>query len=312
MPKEYLAIKKRLHSGAFNDFYKKNFENSLNYLERKRKNRLRDVTLLGILVALLFFIWILFAPYIDNEDLRNIVLVVPLLVTILTIIIIINKYNVEVKKTIFNKLLSFIGNFKYVDSTQYSTNDRAYIESLNLFDKFNIYRKDDRFKGEYNNLSVDIMEIYLAKQTRYGKKRHVRTIFKGIFIVVPCLKKYESSTIIKANSIKIGNNKNRIKLEDPEFEKIYDVYSDDQIEARYLITPSLMERLVQLNNKGKKIILSFENGNINIGIPSNENWFEFPIYKTLYDEKQYKTIIKQFIVILSIIDSLKLYQNIGL
>ena len=32
-----------------------------------------------------------------------------------------------------------------------------------------------------------------------------------------------------------------IKLEDPEFEKLFAVYGDDQIEARYILTPALMQ-----------------------------------------------------------------------
>ena len=37
-----------------------------------------------------------------------------------------------------------------------------------------------------------------------------------------------------------------MKLENPDFEKTFDVYSTDQIEARYLLSPSMMERLLAL------------------------------------------------------------------
>lgn len=41
----------------------------------------------------------------------------------------------------------------------------------------------------------------------------------------------------------------RVKVENIEFEKEFDVYSDDQIEARKLLTPSFMYRLVDFVNK---------------------------------------------------------------
>lgn len=43
--------------------------------------------------------------------------------------------------------------------------------------------------------------------------------------------------------------KKRVKLENIDFEKEFDVFSDDQIEARKLLTPSFMYRLVDFVNK---------------------------------------------------------------
>ena len=44
-------------------------------------------------------------------------------------------------------------------------------------------------------------------------------------------------------------NKKRVKLENDEFEKKFDVYSEDQIESRRLLTSSFMYRLVDYVNK---------------------------------------------------------------
>ena len=46
--------------------------------------------------------------------------------------------------------------------------------------------------------------------------------------------------------------KKRVKLENIEFEKEFDVYSEDQIESRKLLTPSFMYRLVDYVNKINK------------------------------------------------------------
>jgi hypothetical protein len=46
-------------------------------------------------------------------------------------------------------------------------------------------------------------------------------------------------------------NRKRIELENVEFEKIFDVYSDDEIEARRLLTPKMMEKLVNFAKKSK-------------------------------------------------------------
>ena len=52
-------------------------------------------------------------------------------------------------------------------------------------------------------------------------------------------------------------NRKRIELENVEFEKIFDVYSDDEIEARRLLTPKMMEKLVNFAKKSKFKWLAF-------------------------------------------------------
>ncbi|MEM9761163.1 MAG: DUF3137 domain-containing protein [Pseudomonadota bacterium] len=48
----------------------------------------------------------------------------------------------------------------------------------------------------------------------------------------------------------------RVRLEDPRFEKQFEVVSTDQVEARYLLTPALMERLVAAQRiLGKRTVL---------------------------------------------------------
>ena len=51
--------------------------------------------------------------------------------------------------------------------------------------------------------------------------------------------------------VKKSNNKNRVKLESIEFEKLYDVQCLDQVTSRMIITPAFMDRLVQLSQKTK-------------------------------------------------------------
>ncbi len=53
----------------------------------------------------------------------------------------------------------------------------------------------------------------------------------------------------------IGNiywiNKNRVKLENKKFEKIFDVYSQNEIESRRLLTPKLQEKLASFAQRSK-------------------------------------------------------------
>lgn len=61
-----------------------------------------------------------------------------------------------------------------------------------------------------------------------------------------------------------------VKLEDPEFEKYFVVHSNDQVEARYILSTSLMERMVNFREKaglGGAFYASFVNSKIYIAFP---------------------------------------------
>ena len=54
----------------------------------------------------------------------------------------------------------------------------------------------------------------------------------------------------------------RVKLEGPVFEKAFEVYSTDQVEARFILTPDFMERLIGLERtfKGRQVRCAFSGG----------------------------------------------------
>lgn len=58
-----------------------------------------------------------------------------------------------------------------------------------------------------------------------------------------------------------------VSLEDPLFEKEFVVYSTDQVEARYILSTSLMEKIYEVKQKfGKPLMLSFFDNKIYIAI----------------------------------------------
>ena len=69
---------------------------------------------------------------------------------------------------------------------------------------------------------------------------------------------------------------NIITLEDPKFNKKFDVYSSDEVEARYLVTPLFMELLNNLKTvfNSKEIKCSFFDDNFMLAISTNEDIFE--------------------------------------
>lgn len=321
MVEDYKSIQKSVFSSEFKKFYRKNLSIQMSNIEKIRKKYLYSAYALVSIAILSILGYVVYGTIeygncLDmGVDSFKILFHIEVII-ICIVIFIVCSYKSKVKPLILPKLLSFVGDFNLLRKDVSQMNLKKYIKSLELFDTYNKVNIDDRIEGMYKNLKVSISEICLEKETGSGKRRRSITIFDGILITVPCLKKYRGYTCIKQNSLNFLNNKQeqKVHLEDPEFEKYYDVFSTDQIEARYLITTAFMNRMVQLAKRGigKNITLSFEHGNVNIAVSSSKDWFEMPILKPANDISIYRAIILELITILKIIDSLKLDKNIGL
>ena len=95
-------------------------------------------------------------------------------------------------------------------------------------------------------------------------------------------------------------------LESNDFDKEFIVYGSDQVEARYILTPSFMERMMKLREMmGSGISFSFVDTNINVAVPIKENLFEPKIFSANDYQKlgdYYNTIY----IVFDIIDELHL------
>jgi hypothetical protein len=102
-----------------------------------------------------------------------------------------------------------------------------------------------------------------------------------------------------------------VKLEDPEFEKEFCVYSDDQVEARYILSPSLMKRIVDFKRKwNTKVYLSFRHSKVYIAIKTNKNLFETRLFKSIVDYSFMEENMRYIILLTEIVEDLNLNTRI--
>ncbi len=183
-----------------------------------------------------------------------------------------------------------------------------------LFSTFNICNIDDYITGKYNSIPVVLRDIDLKYETGSGKNRRVEQVFKGLLVKYPMNKKFTGDIIVKRDALKLfGDSQNRVHLEDPVFEKYFDVYADDQVEARYILTTGFMNRLVSIAAKNKKcsVSCSFIDGYMYLAL-DGKDWFDIPSSKSFSDIGNWQRVLVDFIDVFRIIDELKVEQNIGM
>lgn len=173
---------------------------------------------------------------------------------------------------------------------------------------------DDIFTGSHKDVNMEIVESDFV--VGHGKNR--RTVFSGVVIKLDMNKNFTSHTVITPDTL---FHKSPVKdlrhttLEDVQFEKKFDVFTNDEVDARYLITPTFMERLKGMKTafKADKIRCSFYGQYLLVALSTNKDLFSLcSLVKPMDDAQQYFQMYEEMVSIVKLIDHFKLDQKIGL
>ena len=256
--------------------------------------------------------------------------------------IVFNHYAKEVKEKLFSKIYTAIdknliytpGKFKlpiylfgielffdiYRDGRMDTLLAESQLKKLNpVLPDYDYMRIDDIITGSYLGREVLIVEFSLIrKQVYYGERGRRRVeyteVFHGALFKTTMEKKLKAEVLVKqkASGLKCPPGLHDVNLESNEFEKMYEVFSSDQIESRYFLNTSTMENFIDLNNSGQKVSCYVKGNNVNILIHTSEDMFEPDIDKPLNNPNNYFDIIFQAKIILDIITRLNLESKTGL
>ena len=233
-------------------------------------------------------------------------------------------YEENIKKEIFPNVLNFFGDFKYHVETKKSVKEYYATE---LIPKHDTEIAEDHIVGSYKQIKIDLFETQLSRKVKYkdsngNTSTRLKTVFDGLILELSMNKSFGGKTVVKKDSGTVGNwfikkstSLKKVKLEDPIFEKMFEVYSDDQVEARYLLTVTFIERLKELveNFGGKSIQCCFYNNKLLMMIPIEKDLFETG---SIYEAEDFiddsKSLLKELSLIFNIIDTLKLNMKINL
>ena len=181
---------------------------------------------------------------------------------------------------------------------------------------------EDLISGTWESVPFQLCEAKLVDVRGAGKNRRRVTVFKGVFATFHLPSRVRSRTIIRRDMGAIGNwfgkafsNLDRVSLEDPVFEKEFEVYGDDQVASRTLLTTTFMERLRALAQDigNGKLQAAFYEEQLLVMIPCNKNRFEPTLSMepntARRDLEQFAADMKD---ILRVAERLKLGDNLGL
>ena len=145
-----------------------------------------------------------------------------------------------------------------------------------------LWRCDGHLSGEgFRGLQFDIHEVFarsaeLPIAQGFAQLENETQGFEGLLIALRHKTSFLSRTIVQHDRAflnpKAVDGMKRVGLAEPNFEDRFEVYSDDQVESRALLTLDFMERLLEMDRhpRYRNIQLGFIAGRIYVAIPSRD------------------------------------------
>ena len=202
--------------------------------------------------------------------------------------------------------------------------DESIIRNTGMMDMGDRYSSNDYISGKYKNINVvqadvDIEEEHTTTDSDGNTTTTYVTIFMGRWMVFDfnksfkaniqvCQKGFGNSTVSNWGS-KLKFKK--VMMEDQVFNKTFRIYAQDEHDAFYILTPSLMERIKKLaSNVSGKLLFCFVDNKLHIGIQNDQDSFEHSLFTKIDEEKVMNEISQDIKLITNFVDELNLDNDL--
>lgn len=169
---------------------------------------------------------------------------------------------------------------------------------------------EDRWYGALEGHEFQLYESHLEERRGSGKNRRWVTIFRGAIISMEFGRDFHSTTLLqragkhkkwfglggRADNVKLGGHQlDYVDQVHPAFDDVFEVWSDDQVEARVLVHPSYVEHLIALERvfNGDAVRALFRKGEVVIAVESGD-LFESGHIDASGDRKRAEEAAEQF------------------
>lgn len=250
-------------------------EDRKQYDKCKKRTRL----LLGVLLPCLIVFFVLLAIFVSYAFaiFGAIVLIISTVIICSTSGFKWNNFKNKYGKHVLNILFE---NYQYDYKSNYAIN-KSIFKASKFAGSFDNYSGEDLIKIKIKNdddtpsnvefaiCDLDVTETRTRVVTDRQGHTHVEhytvTVYKGAFGYV----KFPFSFKCALDLNVYRKAYDRIKLEDIDFNKRFKTYTDNQIEALCILTPTMMTKLKELDKRVNDLKLSLKNDTLYIGFSRN-------------------------------------------
>lgn len=213
----------------------------------------------------------------------------------------------QIKQFLMQEVCEFIG-WKY-SQYGFAEPDLQPWQESGLLAKCDRSRFEDQITGQINGAKFKVCDAVLERKLKNPRgEPHWQPVFHGRLVDVDFPRKFLGRTVVLREAgvfnPKRKNGMKKVGLVDPVFEKIFEVYSTDQVEARYLLSPDFMQKCVDLETSvdGKKLRLGFLKDALQIAIETPFELEDIVMFSPLTNPEPVQMILNEVNAIFNVIE----------
>lgn len=257
----------------FDEIYKKIYDKYNIEIEQKRKKILIQNIIILIAFIAIYIITNIFMPYLS-------IFLLPIILVTGIIYFASKPYSKKFskiyKETIISDLVS-----NYNPGLKFSTTGKISQSTYNNaeFESYDEFYSNDYIYGEFDGIiNFEMGDIHTVNVSHTSNGRTTRTtIFQGLFSSSKLNKNLNSKIKIRSDKGLMGifyKEKDLLHMDSQEFEKYFDVLTNNKILAMRILTSDIMDYLIQFKKDNKiKFEISIKNQSCYIRIHCS-NMFE--------------------------------------
>jgi hypothetical protein len=175
---------------------------------------------------------------------------------------------------------------------------------------------EDVWTGDFGGVDLVLHEAHLKEWRGSGRSRRLETVFRGVVVGYRFARAFRGVTVVAHDQGLInglagflrappGQALERVRMVDPRFESRFEVWSDDPVEARYLVHPAFCERLVEVETafNARALRLVFASGRVAAVLDAGDQ-FESGGLDRKGDEDRLRAVIEQIGALLDLVRTL--------
>lgn len=117
------------------------------------------------------------------------------------------------------------------------------------FESYDKYESEDLIEGTIKDIPFFLSDAHTYDETTDDEgDTHYITQFQGAFAYIKNNKNINNFIHIINNAL-FNSKKNKVTIDNDEFEKIYDIYGSDEVLTARILTPDITTLILELRNK---------------------------------------------------------------
>ena len=194
------------------------------------------------------------------------------------------------------------------------------ISETKMMDMGDSFSSNDYVCGKYKDISFESSDVEITEtRTDSDGDSYTVTLFRGQWYIFDFNKSFKADLQVCekgfSNSRRGGlfskTPFKKVELEDMEFNKLFKVYAQNELDAFYVLTPNTMENIKKLLSKiNGKLLLCFINERLHIGVESNKDFYEASLRKKVDIPSSIEKTKNEISVITDFIDILRLDNDL--